>query len=161
VLVAFAALLLAFGTQRVLLGSYGVRRSPSTADAAPIEEDDAVAVKKAVLAVGEAPDLSRPLFERRGIPDARLGLLESRIALELEVRKLAQNNDLPSSLTMPYVVRGLVDKKKMSPKLASVVVELNSIGDRISRGAEISVDTTTLLAEAFAQALARVGGKIK
>lgn len=160
-LVALASLLLAFGTQRVLLGEYGVRRTALPGGGDVIDEDAAAAVKREVLAAGEAADLSRPLFARRGIPDARLALLESRIALEQEVRTLAQHNDLPSGLTVPYVVRGLVSKKRMSSKLASAVVELSEIGDRIGRGAELSLDTTTLLTEAYSQALARVGGKIR
>lgn len=158
ILVALAALLLAFGTQRLLLGTPIGRRENSVA---PIEEAEALAVTKNLQAATEAPDLSRPLFARGSVPDARLRLLESRIDLELDVRRLAQNHDLPSGLTIPSVVRGLVEKKKMSPKLAAAVTDLHDIGDRLSRGAEISLDTTTMLTEAYAQALARVGGKAK
>lgn len=158
ILVTLAALLLAFGTQRLLLGTAAGRRSVGVA---AIEESEAVAITKNVTAASEAPDLSRPLFARGSVPDARLRLLESRIDLELDVRRLAQEHDLPSSLTIPSVVRGLVDKKKMSPKLAAAVTALHDVGDRLSRGAEISLDTTTMLTEAYAQALARVGGKVK
>ncbi|MDP3209398.1 MAG: hypothetical protein Q8M65_09650 [Rhodoglobus sp.] len=162
VFVTLASLLLAFATQSILLGNYGLRRAGTPSGGVGfIDESEAAAVKGSAVAAGETADLSRPLFARRGIPDARLGLLESRITLELEVRKLAQHSDLSTGLTIPYVVKDLIAKKKMSPKLGSAVVELSSIGDRISRGAEISVDTTTLLTEAYAQALARVGGKIK
>jgi hypothetical protein len=126
-----------------------------------VDEKDAVVIKREVGAAGEAPDLSRPLYEKAPVTDPRLRLLQSRIALELEVRTLAQNNDLPSGLSIPYVVKGLVDKKKMSPKLATAISGLHDMGDRIGRGAEISLDTTTLLTEAYAQALAKVGGKIK
>lgn len=157
ILVTLAALLLAFGTQRLLLGTPIGRRD----SVAPIEEAEAIAVTKNLQAATEAPDLSRPLFARGSVPDARLRLLESRIDLELDVRRLAQSHDLPSGLTMPSVVRGLVEKKKMSPKLAAAVTDLHDIGDRLSRGAEISLDTTTMLTEAYAQALARVGGKAK
>jgi len=160
-LVTFAALLLAFGTQRVLLGEYGVRRSAASADLPVIDEEEAAAVKRGIAAAGEAADLSRPLFERAPVTDPRLRLLQNRIALELEVRNLAQHNDLPSGLTLPYVMKGLVGKKRMSVKLATAISELNTIGDRLARGAEISLDTTTLLTEAYAQALAKVGGRIK
>lgn len=158
ILVALAALLLAFGTQRLLLGTPIGRRENS---AAAIEESEAAAVTKNLQAATEVPDLSRPLFSRGSVPDARLRLLESRIDLELDVRRLAQSHDLPSGLTIPSVVRGLVEKKRMSPKLAAAVTDLHDIGDRLSRGAEISLDTTTMLTEAYAQALARVGGKAK
>ncbi len=160
ILVTFAALLAAFATHVVLLGRYGP--APRAAIAGSIiEVDDAAAVKAEVAAAGEARDLSRPLFDAAGVPDTRLRLLQSRIALEVEVRKLASNHDLPSGLTIPFVVKGLVDKKKMSPKLASAIIELGELGERISRGADLSADTTTLLADAYAQALAKVGGKIK
>lgn len=159
ILVTFAALLLAFATQRILLGSYLPGRLVVAGGV--VDETEAAAIKKLVAAATEAADLSRPLFDKSGVPDARLRLLESRITLEQEVRKLAQNNDLPSGLTVPYVVRGLVEKKKMTPKLAAAVTELADLGDRLSRGAEISLDATTLLTEAYAQALTKVGGKIK
>lgn len=161
ILVTFAALLLAFGTHRVLLGEYGSRAALASGGLPLVDEEDAAAVKRDVAAATEAPDLSRPLYEKAPVTDPRLRLLQSRIALELEVRKLAQHNDLPSSLTIPYVLKGLVAKKKMSPKLSSAITELNTIGDKLGRGAEISLDTTTLLTEAYAQALAKVGGKIK
>lgn len=166
ILVSIAAFFIAFGTHRVLLGEYGLRSAPAGVggggSALPrVDEKDAVAVKRDVTAAGEAPDLSRPLYEKAPVTDPRLRLLQSRIALELEVRMLAQNNDLPSGLTIPYVVKGLVDKKKMTPKLAAAITGLQDVGDRLSRGAEISLDTTTLLTEAYAQALAKVGGKIK
>jgi hypothetical protein len=161
ILVTLAALLLGFATQRLLLGVYGMRPAFARGGYESIDEGEAIAVKKDVLAAGEAPDLSRPLFERSGVTDPRLKLLQSRIALELEVRKLAQHNDLPSGLTVPYVVRGLVSKKKMSPKLASAVTALHAIGDRLGNGAELSADTTTLLMEAYSQALAKLGGRIK
>ncbi len=160
-LVTLAALLLAFGTRRVLLGEYGGRAAAAFGGLPFVDEEEAATVKREVGAAGEAPDLSRPLFEKAPVTDPRLALLQSRIALELEVRKLAQHNDLPSGLTIPYVLKGLVSKKKMTPKLAGAVVQLNTIGDKLSRGAEISLDTTTLLTEAYAQALAKVGGKIK
>lgn len=165
ILVTLGALLIAFGTHRVLLGEYGVRVPLAAGGgAAPlprVDEKDAAVLKREVGAAGEAPDLSRPLYEKAPVTDPRLRLLQSRIALELEVRTLAQNNDLPSGLSIPYVVKGLVDKKKMSPKLATAISGLHDMGDRIGRGAEISLDTTTLLTEAYAQALAKVGGKIK
>lgn len=165
ILVTLAAFLIAFGTHRVLLGEYGLRTSAgSFVGGAPlprVEEKDAAALKRDVASATEAPDLSRPLYEKAPVTDPRLRLLQSRIALELEVRTLAQNNDLPSGLSIPYVVKGLVDKKKMTPKLAAAITGLQDIGDRLGRGAEISLDTTTLLTEAYAQALAKVGGKIK
>lgn len=165
ILVTLAALLLAFGTHRVLLGEYGVRTAPASAGPGGplprVDERDAAALKRDVAAATEAPDLSRPLYEKAPVTDPRLRLLQSRIALELEVRTLAQHNDLPSSLTIPYVLKGLVEKKKMSPKLASAITGLHDVGDRLGRGAELSLDTTTLLTEAYAQALAKVGGKLK
>lgn len=158
IIVTLAALLLAFAAHRLMLGSYRPGRLAASG-AGEIEESEASEVKKLIQGATEAADLSRPLFEKAGVPDARLRLLESRITLEQEVRRLAQNHDLPAGLTVPYVVRGLVEKKKMSPKLAAAVTELSDIGDRLSRGAEISLDATTLLTEAYAQALARLGGK--
>jgi hypothetical protein len=161
ILVTLAALLLGFATQRLLHGVYGMRPAFARGGFESIDEGEALAVKKDVMAAGEAPDLSRPLFGRSGVSDPRLNLLQSRIALEEEVRRLAQNNDLPSALTVPYVVKGLVAKKKMSPKLAAAVNALYSIGDRLGNGAEISADTTTLLTEAYSQTLAKLGGKIR
>lgn len=163
ILITFASLLLAFATHRVLLGEYGLGRVAPAGGVAvpPIDEDEAGAVKEDVLAAAEAADLSRPLFERGGVSDTRLRLLQNRIALELEVRKLAQNHDLPSGLTIAYVVRGLVEKKKMSERLASAVTSLSSIGDRLSHGAHLTPDATTLLTDSYAQALAKVGGKMR
>ncbi|CAN5309847.1 hypothetical protein BH10ACT7_BH10ACT7_27600 [soil metagenome] len=158
-LVTLTAILLGFGTQRLLLGFVG--GGPGAPGSGAIDEVEAAAVKKDALAATETADLSRPLFDKVGVPDPRMRLMQSRIALELEVRKLAQHHDLPSGLTIPYVVRGLVEKKKMSPKLAASITALTAIGDRLSLGAEISTDTTTLLTDAYAQALAKVGGKIK
>lgn len=167
-LITLASLLLAFAVHRVLLGEYGMRLAPATPAAAPpvgvlpvVAEDEAAAVKRDVAAAPEVADLSRPLYENAGVTDTRLRLLQSRIALELEVRKLAQNNDLPSGLTIPFVVRGLIEKKKMSDLLGEAVSTLSSIGDRLGRGAELSPDATTLLTETYAQALAKVGGRIK
>lgn len=163
ILVALLALLLAFGTQRVLLGEYGIRRSVF----AKGERDDIVGgdevddVKRDVVAAGEQRDATRPLFDTAGVPDPRLRLLQSRIALEQEVRKLAQDNEVPSNLSVPAVVKGLVEKKRMSPKLAGAVVTLIDLGERLSRGADLSVDTMTTLTEAYAQALGKVGGKIR
>ncbi|CAN5307292.1 hypothetical protein BH09ACT5_BH09ACT5_00160 [soil metagenome] len=161
-LITLTALLLAFATQRVLLGEYWIRRaSVAGVRGHPIDESEAKAVKHDIVSATEAPDLSRPLFERSGVADARLRLLQSRIALELEVRRLAQDNDVPASLSIPSVVRGLVEKKKMSPKLAAGITSLNELGDRLGSGAEITPDATTLLTESYAQALAKIGGKIK
>ncbi len=163
ILVALLALLLAFGTQRVLLGEYGIRPSVF----AKGERDDIVGgdevddVKRDVVAAGEQRDATRPLFDTAGVPDPRLRLLQSRIALEQEVRKLAQDNEVPSNLSVPAVVKGLVEKKRMSPKLAGAVVTLIDLGERLSRGADLSVDTMTTLTEAYAQALGKVGGKIR
>lgn len=164
ILVTFAALLLAFATQRVLLGQYGVRSTlveSAGAGVPPVTEQDALLVKRDVAAAREAPDLSRPLFEKAPVSDPRMRLIQSRIALELEVRTLAQHNDLPSGLSVPYVLTGLVEKKKMSPKLAEAITSLHDIGDRLGHGAQISLDTTTLLTEAYGQALAKVGGTIR
>ena len=164
ILVTFAALLLAFATHRVLLGQYGVRSAAVAAggvEVAPVTEQDAVLVKRDVAAAREAPDLSRPLFEKASVTDPRMRLLQSRIALELAVRTLAQHSELPSGLSVPYVLSGLVEKKKMSPKLAEAITSLHDIGDRLGHGVHISLDTTTLLTEAYAQALAKVGGKIR
>jgi len=158
ILVTVAALLLAFAAHRLVLGSDRPGRLVASG-AAEIDVAEASEVKKLIHAATEAADLSRPLFDKTGVPDARLRLLESRITLEQEVRSLAQNHDLPAGLTVPYVVRGLVEKRKMSPKFAAAVTELSDIGDRLSRGAKISIDATTLLAEAYAGALARLGGK--
>lgn len=161
-LITLASLFLAFATQRILLGEYWLRRaSVAGVRSHPIDEAEATAVKHDIVMAAEAPDLSRPLFERSGVADARLRLLQSRIALELEVRKLAQDHDVPASLSMPSVVRGLVEKKKMTPKLASGISALSDLGDRLGGGAEITPDATTLLTESYAQALAKVGGKIK
>ena len=161
-LITLASLFLAFATQRILLGEYGIRRTAAAAARGiPIDEAEAKAVKQDVVSGTEAPDLSRPLFEKAGVMDARLRLLQSRIALELEVRKLAQDNDVPASLSILSVVRGLVEKKKMSPKLASGITSLNELGDRLGTGAEITPDAVTLLTESYAQALAKIGGKIK
>jgi len=165
-LVTFAALLLAFACRRVLLGEYGMRVAaasdgPDHGVHETISETEATRVKQDVAAARETQDLSRPLFEKAPVSDPRLRLLQSRITLELEVRKLAQDNDLPSGLTIPFVVKGLVSAKKMSPKLASGVVALSAVGERIGQGADVSLDTTTLLGEAYAQALAKVGGKIR
>lgn len=161
-LVTLASLFLAFATQRILLGEYWIRRvAVSGVRSTPIDEDEAKAVKQDIVAATEAPDLSRPLFEKAGVTDARLRLLQSRIALELEVRKLAQDNDVPASLSIPSVVRGLVEKKKMTPKLAAGITSLNDLGDRLGGGAEITPDAMTLLTESYAQALAKIGGKIK
>lgn len=163
-LVTVASLLLAYACRRVLLGEYGMRAAaasgaPSSRQA--IAEDEATRVKQDVAAAREAQDLSRPLFERAPVADPRLRLLQNRIALELEVRKLAQENDLPSSLTIPFVVKGLVGAKKMSPKLGGAVVALSDVGERIGHGADVSLDATALLADAYSQALATVGGKIR
>jgi len=170
-LVTLASLFLAFAVHRVLLGEYGTGRV-AQASAGPggqlrprdlpvVGVDEAAAVKVDVAAASEAADLSRPLYEKGGITDARLRLLQSRIALELEVRKLAQNHDVPSGLTIPYVIAGLVEKKAMTEQLAAGITALSSIGDRLGLGAELSPDATTLLTESYAQALAKVGGKIK
>ncbi len=161
ILVTLAALLLAIATQRILLGEYSFRRAVPSGGLPVVDEGEAMGVKDDVVAAKEAPDLSRPLFTKAGVTDTRLRLIQDRIALELEVRRLAQDNDLPSGLTMPYVVRGLVEKKKMTERLASAVTALSSIGDRLGSGAVLSPDTTTLLTEAYAQALAKVGGKIR
>lgn len=166
ILVTLAALLLAYGTRRVLLGEYagggsGASGAPIMAGTAPVTEDEAAAVKKDVGAAREAADLSRPLFEKAPVTDPRMRLLQNRITLELDVRKLAQDNDLPSGLTMPFVVKGLVDARKMSPKLGASVVALAEIGERLGQGADVSLDTTTLLSDAYSQALAKVGGKIR
>lgn len=162
-LVTLAALFLAFATHRILLGEYGAR--VATAGGSPavpaVEVDEAAAVKRDIAAAAETADLSRPLYEKGGITDARLRLLQSRIALELEVRKLAQNHDLPSGLTIPYVISGLVEKHAMSEQLAAGISALSSIGDRLGLGAELSTDASTLLGDSYAQALAKVGGKIK
>ncbi len=161
-LITLASLFLAFATQRVLLGEYWMRRvAVAGVRSHPIDEAEAKAVKHDIVLATEAPDLSRPLFEKSGVTDARLRLLQSRIALELEVRKLAQDNDVPASLSIPSVVRGLVEKKKMSAKMASGITALNELGDRLGGGAEITPDATTLLTESYAQALAKVGGKLK
>lgn len=164
-LVTLASLFLAFAVHRILLGEYGARSVRSSAVAAgavpAVGVDEAAAVKGDVAAASEAPDLSRPLYEKGGITDVRLRLLQSRIALELEVRKLAQNHDLPSGLTIPYVIAGLVEKKAMTERLAAAITALSSIGDRLGLGAELSQDATTLLTESYSQALAKVGGKIK
>jgi hypothetical protein len=161
-LVTLTALLIGFATQRVLLGFVGGGVVGSVGiGGGEVTEAEAAAVKNDALAAGEVPDLSRPLFDRVGVPDPRLRLMQSRISLELEVRKLAQTHELPAGLTVPYVVRGLVDKKKMSPKLGSAVTALASMGDRISHGAELSQDAVSLLTDAYAQALAKIGGKIK
>jgi hypothetical protein len=161
-LITLASLFLAFATQRILLGEYWFRRvAVAGVRSHPIEEDEAKHVKQDIVSTTEAPDLSRPLFERSGVADARLRLLQSRIALELEVRKLAQDHDVPASLSIPSVVRGLVEKKKMSAKLAAGITALNELGDRLGGGAEITPDATTLLTESYAQALAKIGGKIK
>jgi hypothetical protein len=163
-LVTAASLLLAFACRRVLLGEYGMRAAAAS-DAPPgrgvIGEDEAGRVKQDVAAARETQDLSRPLFERAPVSDPRLRLLQNRITLELEVRKLAQDNDLPSGLTIPFVVKGLVGAKKMSPKLGAAVVALSDVGERLGHGAEVSLDATTLLADAYSQALAKVGGKIR
>jgi hypothetical protein len=163
ILITLAALLLAFATQRVLLGEYGAQRVAGWrgAGGASVDEAEASAVKLDIAEAHETPDLSRPLFERSGVTDARLRLLQSRIALELELRKLAQDNDLPSGLSVPYVARGLVEKNKMSERLASAITALSAIGDRLGRGAELSPDTTTILTESYSQALAKVGGKLR
>jgi hypothetical protein len=161
-LVTLAALFLAFATQRILLGEYWIRRvAAAGVRSTPIDEAEATAVKQDVVMAGEAPDLSRPIFERTGVTDARLRLLQSRIALELEVRKLAQDHEVPASLSIPFIVRGLVEKKKMSAKLGSAITALNELGDRLGGGAEITPDAVTLLTESYAQALAKLGGKIK
>ena len=161
-LITLASLFLAFATQRVLLGEYGWRRTAFPGSrGTPIDETEATIVKNDIVAAGEAPDLSRPLFERTGVTDTRLRLIQSRIALELEVRKLAQDHDVPASLSIPSLVRGLVGKKKMSPKLASGITALNDLGDRLGSGAEITPDAVTLLTESYAQALAKIGGKIR
>jgi hypothetical protein len=161
-LITLASLFLAFATQRILLGEYWLRRvSVAGVRSSPIDENEAKAVKQDIVAATEAPDLSRPLFEKAGVADARLRLLQNRIALELEVRKLAQDHDVPASLSIPSVVRGLVEKKKMTPKLASGITALNDLGDRLGGGAEITPDAVTLLTESYAQALAKIGGKIK
>ena len=161
-LITLASLFLAFATQRILLGEYWFRRASfAGVRGDPIDEGEAKAVKHDIVAATEAPDLSRPLFEKAGVADARLRLLQSRIALELEVRKLAQDNDVPASLSIPSVVRGLVEKKKMTPKLAAGITSLGELGDRLGGGAEITPDAVTLLTESYAQALAKIGGKIK
>ena len=161
-LITLASLFLAFAVQRVLLGEYWLRRvAVAGVRGHPIDEAEAKAVKQDVVAATEAPDLSRPLFERAGVSDARLRLLQNRIALELEVRKLAQDHDVPASLSIPSVVRGLVEKKKMSAKLAAAITSLNELGDRLGSGAEITPDAVTLLTESYAQALAKIGGKLK
>lgn len=163
-LVTLASLFLAFATHRILLGEYGFGgavRSASGGGVAGIEVDEAAAVKSDIAAASETADLSRPLYEKGGITDPRLRLLQSRIALELEVRTLAQNHDLPSGLTIPYLIGGLVEKKAMTERLAAGLTALNSIGDRLGRGAELTPDATTLLTESYSQALAKVGGKIK
>lgn len=161
-LITLASLFLAFATQRILLGEYWARRvAVAGVRSDPIDEGEAKSVKQDIVAATEAPDLSRPLFERAGVTDARLRLLQGRIALELEVRKLAQDNDVPASLSIPSVVRGLVEKKKMSTKLAAGITSLNELGDRLGGGAEITPDAVTLLTESYAQALAKIGGKIK
>ncbi|HWS49888.1 MAG TPA: hypothetical protein VN241_02660 [Microbacterium sp.] len=163
-LVALLALLLAFATQRVLLGEYGIRK-PVFATGEPAEDligsDEVGDIKAEVVSAGEQRDATRPLFDAAGVPDPRLRLLQSRIALEQEVRKLAQESEVPSNLSMPAVVKGLVEKKRMTPKLAGAVVALSGFGDRLSRGADLSVDTMTTLTEAYAQALSKVGGKIR
>lgn len=164
-LVTLTSLFLAFAVHRILLGEYGGGRArvaaASVGSVPAVDVDEAAAVKSDVVAASETADLSRPLYEKGGITDARLRLLQSRIALELEVRKLAQNHDLPSGLTIPYVIAGLVEKKAMTERLATGITALSSIGDRLGLGAELSPDTTTLLTESYAQALAKVGGKIK
>lgn len=163
-LVTLASLFIAFAVHRILLGEYGVRPAASRAGspaASAIEVDEAAAVKRDVAAAPETADLSRPLYEKGGITDTRLRLLQSRIALELEVRKLAQNHDLPSGLTIPYVIAGLVEKKAMTEQLASGITALSTIGDRLGLGAELTTDASTLLGDSYAQALAKVGGKIK
>jgi hypothetical protein len=165
ILVALLALLLAFATQRVLLGEYGIRRPAfATAGDAPddlIGTEEVDDVKREVIAAGEQRDATRPLFDTAGVPDPRLRLLQSRIALEQEVRKLAQDSEVPSNLTIPTVVKALVEKKRMTPKLAGAVVVLGELGDRLSRGADLSVDTMTTLTEAYAQALSKIGGRIR
>lgn len=159
-LITLASLFLAFAVQRVLLGDYGLRPRARAAGV-PIEEDEAKAVKQEIVAATETPDLSRPLFEKSGVTDSRLRLLQSRIALELEVRKLAQDNDVPASLSIPSVVKGLIEKKKMSTRLGAGITRLNDLGDRLGSGADITPDAATLLTESYAQALAKIGGKIK
>lgn len=160
-LVTLTAILIGFATQRMLLGFVGPGVPAMPNFVPPVDEAEAAAVKNDALAAQEAADLSRPLFDRVGVPDPRMRLLQSRVALELDVRQLAQVNDLPSGLTIPYVVKGLVDKKKMTPKLASAVVSLAEMGDRISNGAALSPDAVSLLTDAYAQTLAKVGGKVK
>lgn len=156
------ALLLAFATQRVLLGEYGFARSTGGDRTLPaVDVDEAATIKADIGAAAETADLSRPLYEKAGVTDARLRLLQSGIALELDVRKLAQDNDLPGGLSVQYVVRGLIEKGKMSEKLALGISALSSIADRLARGADLSQDSMTLLADSYAQALAKVGGKIK
>lgn len=163
ILVTLLALLLAFATQRVLLGEYGIRRSMLAGDAPAdvIATDEVNDVKGEVVAATEQRDATRPLFDTAGVPDPRLRLLQSRIALEVEVRKLAQDAEVASNLSIPAVVKSLVEKKRMTPKLAAAVVSLGEFGDRLSRGADLSVDTMTTLTEAYAQALGKVGGKIR
>jgi len=170
-LITLAALFIAFALHRILLGEYGIGRGARAAGRSAGEERgggvpvvgvaEAAAVKGDVAAASETADLSRPLYEKGGITDARLRLLQSRIALELAVRTLAQNHDVPSGLTIPYVISGLVEKKVMTERLAAGIMALSSIGDRLGLGAELIPDSTTLLTESYAQALAKVGGKIK
>ncbi|MDH6181331.1 hypothetical protein M2152_001513 [Microbacteriaceae bacterium SG_E_30_P1] len=165
-LVTAASLLLALATRRVLLGEYGVHvdaTGPGSTDARAdtITELEAAATKHDVAAARETPDLSRPLFAGPSVNDPRLRVLQHRISLELDVRTLAQNNDLPSGLTIPYVVDCLVAAKRMSPQLGSAVVALSEIGERVGHGATVSLDATTLLTEAYSGALAKVGGRIR
>jgi len=58
-------------------------------------------------------------------------------------------------------LKGLVEAKRMSPKLGTAVVALSDIGERLGHGASVSLDTTTLLADAYSQALAKVGGRLR
>ena len=164
ILVALLALLLAFATQRVLLGEYGIRKPAFVgAEAADdvIAPDEADDVKRAVVAAGEQRDATRPLFDTAGVPDPRLRLVQNRIALEQELRTLARDNDVASNLSIESVARGLVERKRMTPKLAGAVVALAALGERIARGADLSVDSMTTLTEAYAQALSKIGGKIR
>lgn len=164
IMVALLALLLAFATQRVLLGEYGIRKPAFVgAEAADdvIAPDEADDVKRAVVAAGEQRDATRPLFDTAGVPDPRLRLVQNRIALEQELRTLARDNDVASNLSIESVARGLVERKRMTPKLAGAVVALAALGERIARGADLSVDSMTTLTEAYAQALSKIGGKIR
>lgn len=155
-LAALAAFVAGAAVQRIILGSYGLKvGGPALEAIAPVTEAD---VRSADMVVdGNVPQTAPPTWavlphELHG--EDRISVLHQRVALELLLRKAAQAKSIESDeltfLTKRLGAHGLVRQQVGS------IVKLLRLGDRVSKGAELSGNSADLLLEAYNRALETV-----